>query len=102
MSSRKYGLYNIDFIRFTTDAKFDVHLLKRLAKRCFEVNKLGFSEMTEVNDVARVQLLTTIQDIFKANDGSLTELNLIEFTKNFDEGIDMLNDIHENAKLVHV
>ena len=58
--------------------------------------------MAEVNDAARVQLNATMQGICKANRGSLTEVSLIEFTKNLDEGLALLNVIQSNAKLIRV
>ena len=100
MSSPSVGLLGINFINFPANAKFDAHLLKRLAKRSFGLNELGFGEMVCVNDAARAQLLTALQGAIKANGGSLTRVDLIEFTPKPDEGLAFLNALANNASRV--
>ena len=102
MSHHRHGLQKLTFIGFPANAQFDEHLLKRLAKKSRGVSRLGFSEMTEVNEAARVQLLAAMKDICKANDGSLTEVNLITFTTKPDEGLALMNNVVINDKLIRI
>ena len=68
------------------DLKFDTDILQRLVMKTFNLQTLEVSNVADIAESSKQELLPIVCQIIERNGMTLSHINLAGFTKNLDEG----------------
>ena len=75
------------------DLEFDTDILQRLVIKTFNLQTLEVSNVADISESAKQELLPIVCQIIERNSITLQHINLAEYTKKLDEGKQILQSL---------